>query len=365
MKHFNRIFSISLLLLLTVQTTSAQDSHTLTISSWGDIYEEAQLEAYYMPFGFYNGIRVNLEPYSGGLAPLKPSEENGSALFDVIDMTESDAMAACEAGLLSQFDDSMVAPSAENMDAEDDFIENSFFECGVAHIEYATVIGYNDRAFQDEKPNSVSDIFDVERFPGKRALRREPKGILEWALISYGVPVNQVYDLLSTERGLRLVSRRMNQIRDHIVWWESGEEPIKLLASGEVVMAVGFNGRFFDARVNHNLPLSIIYEAPLLEFGVWGISKFSKNQENARKFIQYATSTKRMAAFSNLLPYSPTRLSAWTRIGLHHGSNVTMKKHMPNETGGYRKEIRIDSQWYAETLSIRQQWFEQWLAGES
>ena len=72
-----------------------------------------------------------------------------------------------------------------------------------------------------------------------------------------------------------------------------------------------------------------------------------------------------MAAFSNLLPYSPTRLSAWTRIGLHHGSNVTMKKHMPNETGGYRKEIRIDSQWYAETLSIRQQWFEQWLAGES
>lgn len=364
MKLSNRIFSISFLFLLTVQAY-AQDSRTLTVSSWGGAYEEAQSEAYFQPFVSFNGIIINLEPYSGGVASLKPSEENGSVLFDVIDMTESDAKEACDLGLLTRFDHAMVAPSAENEDAEDDFIEDSLFECGVAHLEYATVIGYNDRAFKDEKPSSVHDIFDIERFPGKRALRREPKGILEWALLSYGVPVNQVYDLLSTERGLRLVSRRLNQIRDHIVWWDSGDEPIKMLESGEVVMAVGFNGRFFDAIVNQNLPLSIIYEGPLLEFGVWGVSKFSKQQENAKKFINYATSTKRMAVFSSLIPYSPTRQSAWSRIGLHQGSNISMIKHMPNEQGGYRNEIRIDSDWYAQTRSIRQHWFDRWLAGES
>ncbi len=349
---------------LLVGQAEAQLSGDLTISSWGGAYEEAQSEAYYFPFGQFTGVRINLEPYSGGISLLKPTEEDGAVLFDVIDMTESDAKTACDEGLLSPFEDSLVSPSPQNIDAEEDFVENSFSECSVAHLEYATVIGYDDRAFQDEKPSSVADIFDIERFPGKRALRREPKGFLEWALISYDVPVQQIYDLLSTERGLRLVARRLNEIRDHIVWWESGEEPIELLRKGEVVMAAGFNGRFFDARMNHNYPLSIIYEGPLLEFSVWGISKFSKNQELAKKFVNYATSTKRMAVFSSLLPYSPTRQSAWGRIGLHKKSNISMLKHMPNHIGGYKNEIRIDSEWYARTQDIRQQWFDRWLAGE-
>ena len=49
-------------------------------------------------------------------------------------------------------------------------------------------------------------FFDIERFPGKRALKSEPKAILEWVMLSYNVPVTQIYDLLSTERGLKLVT---------------------------------------------------------------------------------------------------------------------------------------------------------------
>ena len=74
--------------------------------------------------------------------------------------------------------------------------------------------------------------------------------MLEWALRSYGVPRSQIYDLLSTERGLRLAFKRLDSIRDDIVWWEGGAEPVELLTSGRAAMATGFNGRFFQ-RAGH------------------------------------------------------------------------------------------------------------------
>ena len=362
MKRFSALTFF--LFALTWANVFASEDSTVLVSSWGGSYEQAQLSAYTKPFEEETGIKVILIPYGGGIDELRP-DENGEVDFDVVDLTESDAKLACNEGLLANFDEFMVAPSPEEVSPIHDFVQGSIFDCGVAHIEYATVIGFDDRAFTDEKPSSVADIFDIERFPGKRALRREPKAILEWALISYGVPVQQVYDLLSTERGFRLVTRRMNQIRDHIVWWEMGQEPIELLKNGEVVIAAGFNGRFFDARINQNIPLSIIQEGQLLEFGFWGISKHSKNLDNAKKFIRYVTSTRSMAAFSNRLPYNPTRSSAWSRIGLHVTKNVAMIKHMPTEAAGYKNGIRIDGEWYLQTERIRQDWFDLWLEGSN
>ena len=44
-----------------------------------------------------------------------------------------------------------------------------------------------------------------------------------------GVPIDQIYDLLSTDRGMRLAFRRLDSIRDHIVWWDDPKEPAALL----------------------------------------------------------------------------------------------------------------------------------------
>lgn len=65
--------------------------------------------------------------------------------------------------------------------------------------------------------------FDLERFPGKRALRKSPVGLFEWALLSLTVPREQLYDLLSTRRGLDLAAQRLDEIRESIIWWTSGK----------------------------------------------------------------------------------------------------------------------------------------------
>lgn len=348
------------LLLLGSSIAAAQDDE-LTISSWGGAYEAAQMKAYFRPFEQTHQVRVNLRSYNGGVEALGLLDNPGEASWDVIDMTESDALVACKNRLISEFDRSILLPAPDGTPPHKDFISGSILKCGIAHLSYATVLAYDDRAFPTEKPNSVADFFDIDRFPGKRAIQRMPKGIMEWAMLSYNVPVRQIYDLLSTERGFRLVTHRLNKIKDHIVWWEEGHEPVELLRDGVVVMASGYNGRFFDARTNHNIPISMIQDGQFLELGVWTIHRQATRPDLAKKFIGFATRTEPMAAFSNTLPYGPMRVSAFERIGLSASTNAAIQEHLPQSESASNRRIRADSQWYFGTETLRNRWFNQWL----
>lgn len=343
----------------------AQSSEKLTVTTWGGAYEHAQMEAFIEPFMKATGVSVNLKEYDGGLEFLyrqkyiKPDAWKDA--WDVLDMAESDTRAACDEQLLSPFDATTLPPAPDGTAADQDFLEDSFLECGVIHLAFSTVLAFNDQSFPGEKPTTVADFFDIEKFPGKRGLKYEPRAVLEWALMSYGVPKRQIYDLLSTKRGMKLVGRRMDSIREHIVWWEKGEDPVDLLVSGEVAMSSGYNGRFFDARIRRSLPISVVQDGQFVESSAWGISANSPNQEIAKKFIEFATRTESMAAISKWMPYGPTRNSAFKRIGLHAELNVSMYSHMPTAPANMRTSIRADSVWYAETEAFRNNWFKQWL----
>lgn len=77
------------------------------------------------------------------------------------------------------------------------------------------------------RPSTVADIFDVERFPGSRALRRTPRVNLAWALLADGVPESGIYAALDTDAGLDRAFAKLDTIRDSIVWWDGGEEPFE------------------------------------------------------------------------------------------------------------------------------------------
>ncbi len=354
MKRFS-LLALIVPLLVTAKAQAQTDE--LIISSWGGAYEQAQMAAYFEQFAEEHNVHINLKPYNGGIAALEFLDNPGEAGWDVIDLTESDALAACDNRLISELDKTVLKPAPDGTRAINDFVDGAFFKCGIAHLSYATVLAYDDRAFPNEKPNSVADFFDTEKFPGKRAIQRTPKGILEWVMLSYNVPVRQIYDLLSTERGFRLVTKRLNQLKDDIVWWEDGQKPVDLLRDGKVVMASGYYGRFYDAQINHGLPIEVIPDGQFLELSVWGIHRQARNTEMAKKFIGFATSTERMAAFSNLLPYGPTRESAYQRIGLRASTVASIVGNPAGSDLGGSRRIRADSEWYSGTEIIRNRWF--------
>ncbi|MGB1256799.1 MAG: extracellular solute-binding protein [Thiolinea sp.] len=332
---------------------------TLNIATWGGLYQAAQQAAIFTPFTAKTGIQIATQPYNGGIGILQRADKP-----DLIDMVEEDALRACDTGLLheadfTQFVDS--GPSGESV--QQDFLPRSFLPCSVAQLSFSTVAAYSITAYPDIKPQTIADFFDLQRFPGKRGLRKEPAVMLEWALAANGVPLNQIYDLLSTERGLQLALKKLDSIREHIVWWEDPDEPANLLKSGQVAMTSGYNGRLFAAQ-SRNSPIIILWDAQITEKATWVIPR-QKQQAKIKPeiltFIRYATATRTQAKLAENIPYGPTRYSAFAFIGKHPENGQVMSGHLPTAPHHLSRALFKDSKWSANTATLRQEAFEQWL----
>ena len=342
--------------------SGAGAERAITVVSWGGPYEHSQAMAYFEPFTDSTGIRVDIERYDGGLAELGKQVSGGrDGGWDLVDMTMADNEAACRQGLLEPIDHAWLPPAPDGTPASRDFIDGALTECGVAQIVYAMVLAYNRDAFPGERPARVRDIFDVRRFPGKRALQKSPEANLEWALRSYGVPGADIYQLLSTGRGLRLAFERLDAIRDHVIWWTSIDEPVELLVSGEAVIASQYNGRLFDAATIHGHPIEIIWDGQIYEIGTWGIPKGTPRLEEVLEFIRFATGTRPLAEQARYIAYGPARRSSMKLVSVHAETGVDMRPHLPTNPANFRTAILKDTEWYASLHDRIRRHFEAWL----
>lgn len=353
------------LVALLVAGLAAEHAHAreaVTVVTWGGAYEAAQRAAIFDPFTAETGIEVGARRHDGRPETLRA--RSGPEAWDVVDLTEDQAIAACESGLLKRLDHESILEPVPEISLEADFAAGAFRDCSIAQNAFASVIAYNDDAFPGAKPGRVEDFFDLEAFPGKRAVERSPDAILEWALLAEGIPPSQVYDLLSTPRGLRLAFRKLDTVRDSIIWWTDVAEPNELLQSGRASMASGYNGRFFAAARDRGAPIIIVWDGQVIGYEVWAIPAASQNVKAAEAFIRFATAPERMARLAEKIPYGPTRQSAMERIGLDPDRRIPMRLHLPNAPGHMKRALVRDSAWYAHTATLRKRRFANWLAGK-
>lgn len=338
-----------LLALATPAWAQAPDaSEPLTVLSWGGAYERAQRRALFTPFTEATGVAVEAARYNGGLTALRRAVAENAVPWDVLDMTRSEAMAACEEGLLEPLPPDLAAPAPDGTPAAQDFLPGALGRCSISHSIFATVVAYRRDAFPGRRPTRIADLFDQARFPGPRALQRTPAANLEWALLAYQVPREELYRLLSTRRGLDLAFARLQGL-DEIHWWEAGETPVEWLAEGKVVMASGYNGRFFAAMVERDLPIEILWDGQLQEHETWAIPRGAPNPEAARAFIRFATSSERQAELARHIPYGPARRSAAMQVTTHRDSGLDMRLHIPTHPLNAQGAVTKDETWYART----------------
>lgn len=352
-------FAPALLALLTAATPAGAEE-PVTVVSWGGAYEQAQRRAIFEPFTNTTGIELEIVRYSGGLDALR--ERAAAEGWDVVDMLEDQAIAACESGLLRRIDPQSVVEPLPDASLAADFVPGAFRDCSVAQNLFATVFAYDERAFPGLKPRRIEDFFDLEAFPGPRAIEKSPDVILEWALMAEGVPASQVYDLLSTDRGLRLAFRKLDEIRNAVVWWQDPATPAALLRDGRAVMASGYNGRFFAVARAEDAPVTVVWDGRLIGYDVWAVSADSDRPEAAERFLRFATAPEPLARLAELIPYGPARRSALQRVGLHPETRIPMRNHLPNAPQHGERALIRDSLWYAHTAALRARRFEAWLA---
>ncbi|MGE3968634.1 MAG: ABC transporter substrate-binding protein [Dongiaceae bacterium] len=349
-------------LLAMLAAPPAVAEGNLTVVGWGGAYSEAQLKAQIEPFEAETGVDVTTESYSGGVAELKAQVESGAVTWDVIDMELSDAVRACDDGLLEPVGGLALVPAADGTPAAEDYLPGGLFECGVGTSYVSAIIAYNASAFAGDKPTQVADFFDLERFPGKRALYRNPSRTLELTLLADGVPGDKVYEVLATKEGQDRAFAKLDSIRSSIVWWEAGAQAPQLLADKEATMAIAWNGRIFNAQVKEKQPFEILWDAQVLELSAWVIAKDAPNRQAAEDFVVFASSPASLARVATYIPYGPSRRSASALVGKNPDTGIEMAPYLPTAPDHLANVVQLDPEFWATHGDVLNERFAAWLA---
>ena len=358
MKLFKLIFA-SLSALFVAFSASAD---SITVVSWGGAYTKSQVEAYHKPWSKETGHQVVSEDYSGGLAEVKAQVESGNVTWDVVDVELSDALQGCDEGILEEIDHSTLPAAPDGSPATQDFLPGALQDCAVGNIVWSTLYAYDKTKF-DTPPTTMADFFDIEKFPGKRGMRKLGKAMLEMALMGDGVPAAEVYDLLGTEEGVKRAFAKLDTIKDHVVWWEAGAQPPQLLADGEVSMTITWNGRIFNAIAQEKQPFGLVWDGQIYDLDLFVIPKGSKNKDAALDFIRFSTDTKRLADQASWIPYGPLRNSSIPFIGTFHSDpSIKMIDHMPTTEVALKNALQNDFEFWADNGEELNERFNAWLA---
>ena len=356
-RHVVVIFGAALMLMASAAPPArAQSGRDLTVVSWGGTYTRSQMLAFVKPFRQLSGEWVWMETYNGGLDEIREQVETENVVWDVVDFELPDLIRACGEGLLETVDHGILPPGEDGTAAADDFIPGALTECGIGQMVWSTVVAYDRDAVGGSAPTGIADFFDIAGFPGKRGLRRDPRVILEWALLADDVAPEDVYATLESEDGLERAFSVLDRIKNHIVWWESGAEPVALLDSDAAVMTSVWNGRMYGPIVEDGKPFAVLWDGQIWDIDSWGIPKGSDNLAKALGFIRFATGSGPLAEQTRYISYGPARLSAMALVA------EETRAHLPTAAANMTHALQSDARWWASRYDALAGKFEAWLA---
>ena len=334
----------------------------ITVVSWGGAYTRSQVEAYHKPWTAASGNQITSVDYNGELTDIRSQVLSGNVTWDVVDVELAEAESACSEGLLESMDVNSLPPAPDGTPAVSDFIEGTLHECAVASIIWSTVVGYNTNNLGNT-PASISDFFDTDAFPGKRGVRKNPKGVLEIALLADGVSASDVYAQLATVTGQDRAFAKLDEIKADIIWWQSGAEPVDLLSRQDVAMTTIYNGRLFNEIAgNNNSSYQTLWDGQIWDMDLWVVPKGSPNKTLAMDFVRFATATEQLAAQASYIAYGPARKSSQPLVGTYFDADIDMKPYMPTAPQNFQNALQSSSEfWMANQESLNTR-FNAWIS---
>lgn len=352
-----------LLTALAAPVAATADAPPLTVLSWGGDFSAAQDRTMARPFTDATGIPVRFMDSDDPAGIVKTQVEAGNVSVDVASVGQGAALRLCDEGDVVPIDPAILTAAPDGAPAAQDFRPGTLSDCFVPTDIYATVIAYHPARLA-EALQTAADFFDLDRFPGRRGLGRTPQFTLELALLADGVAPRDVYPTLATPEGVDRAFAKLDTIRDQIIWWEAGSQPVQLLADGEVAMAHAYNGRIFKAAQVDGLPLAILWDGQINELEGWVIPKGAPQPKAALDFVAASTTPETLARFSEALPYGPPRLSSQGLVGGFTGDPaVAMAPHLPTAPENMANALTVDPAFWAEHETELRARLATWLAG--
>ena len=119
-----------------------------------------------------------------------------------------------------------------------------------------------------------------------------------------GVPAAEVYDVLSTPEGVDRAFAKLDEIKNDIVWWKSGAQPLQFIGSGEVDYAFGYTGRIIRAK-DEGADYEMNWNTLVYSVDYWAAVKGSPKTQEAMELIDWITDAGPLREQANVYPSSP------------------------------------------------------------
>ncbi len=343
-----RIVLLAALLLpmLMVRPSAAQDA-PLVIATWGGAYTDALTAAFAEPFTAQTGTPVQFVDAPGGFnAMLEAQAEAGNVTWDIVDLGEEDAVAMIDAGLLQPIPDDVKADLIEAVG------EENVTDYGISFASYGSVIVCNTAA-ADACPTTPAEFWDVENFPGRRALYGDGwSDSLVYALQADGVAKEDLFPL-DVERAFA----KMDEIKPHInVWWTTGDQSQQIFRDEEVVMGILWDGRAAGLR-DQGVDVQLSFEGSPISRDLLVVPADAPNAEAAWEFLRfYATHAEGGALWIEEIGYGVANPDAYANVPAEVAAD------MGGSPENMAKGVIMDVEWSRENRDeVLPRWTE-WLA---
>jgi putative spermidine/putrescine transport system substrate-binding protein len=272
----------------------------VVFASWGGSYQDAQKVSFCDALAKETGVTV-VQDGPVDYAKLRVMIQGGSPTWDVVDVTVDFLYAANQDKLFDKIDTKIVDVNR---------VEKKFVnEFGVGDIVSSYNVSYNTTIFPTGKnPKTWTDLFDVQRFPGRRSLRDRVSPMLELALLADGVEVEHLYPL-DVDRAFK----KLDTIKSHAIWWTTNSQSQQFMIDGEAGVGVMINGRIFDA-VQKGGKLGIEWHQNMQLVDYLVVPRGVKNPDLAMALINEMTLPEHQAKIADLMALAPTNPEAFKLI---------------------------------------------------
>ena len=255
---------------------SGDDAKTLTVVMWGGTAQDAHVKSYFAPWAKEAGATIKQDSPTD-YAKIQAQVTSGKVNWGVAEVESNFANTACEEGWLVKLPSEIIEKAKAS-----GVPEEQIGECAIPNLQYTFSIAYNTETFADDHPTTWAEFFDTEKFPGKRGFwKYATGGIFEAALLADGVTPEDLYPL-DIDRAFK----KLDTIKDDIVWYDTGDQQTQLVASGEAPLVQAWNGRITQAA-EAGQPVANEYGENLISYDQVVIPKGYKNAKLAQEWMTW------------------------------------------------------------------------------
>lgn len=343
------LLAAALALPLTAGLTWAEDVEITYAGSGGGLAQVMDM-LFDQPFAEETGIRVKALATVDRISAMRAMMQAGNPIWDVAELTPLEYATASINGWLEPIDWSVADPENRLPDTA------KLTDGGIAATFSTVIAARTDKLPEGKDMTSWADFWDVETFPGPRAMQDSVMENLEFALIADGVAKGDVYDILATDEGVGRAFAKLDEIKPHIVtWWSAGAQPVQMLADNEVAFTTAWNGRITQLK-QEGVPVKTIWNGGALKPSYVGIMKGTKHKVEAEKYISFMIGDpERSAKFAEMISY-PGMVK-----GLYDHIDPEMGRELPTYPENLEGQFVVDAVFWANHREALQQRWEEWL----